>query len=286
MGKLYYFQAPSLDINPDSSIAPKLGSIFSTLDTLTAPLNQDEYVTIPSNLTNQSANADFSETVQRNLETTAGLNANVAQGIAGSADLVYSLARDKKNVYQCELLETFEFAPNKEFVSECIIASQRVQAFLDNSLVGRKRVYMVTGLKIASGFTKSSANETRHNPKLKVTASGAAVAIPGEAGLELGMTLANSRAVGHGRTANKIVFAYRVIRIKVKRDGEAKYKYKSGGRYAEDDDSDEDDEDRWDLESLNEEDRLKDFPDSVGVEIEGESSLEPTMTSAGSSSDA
>ncbi|PVH69883.1 hypothetical protein DL98DRAFT_154421 [Cadophora sp. DSE1049] len=272
MVKLYYFQAPSLSINPDSNIAPKLGSIFSTLETLTAPLNQDEYVTVPSNLINQSANADFNEVVKQKLEAKADLNVNVAQGIAGSADLVYAFAWDKKNVYHCEMLETLEFAPNKEFVSECILASQRVQTFLENSLVGRKRVYMITGLKIASGFTKSSTNEMRHNPKLKVAVNGTAMGFPGEAGPELDMTIANSRTVDHGRTVNKIVFAYRVIRVKVKRDGEAKYKYKRGGKYAADEDSDEDEEGRWDLEPLDEEDRLKDFPDSVRMELEGESS--------------
>ena len=67
------------------------------------------------------------------------------------------------------------------------------------------------------------------------------------------------------------MFAYRVIRIKQKRDGEAKYKYKSGGKYAANDDSD-DEEDSWDFELLDEEGRLRDFPDSVMVEMEDESS--------------
>ncbi|CZR68610.1 uncharacterized protein PAC_18509 [Phialocephala subalpina] len=274
MVKLYYFQAPSLSINPDSAIAPKLGSIFSTLETLTAPLNQDEYVTVPSNLINKSANADFNEAVKQKLEAKADLNVNVAQGIASSADLVYAFARDKKNVYHCELLETLEFAPTKEYVTECILASLRVQAFLENSLVGRKRVFMITGLKIASRFTTSSTNETRHHPKLKVAANGTVVGFPGEAGLELDVTVANSRTVDLGRTVNRIVFAYRVIRVKLKRDGEARYRYKSGGKYTADEESDEDEEEegRYDLEPLDEEDRLKDFPDSVRVELEGESS--------------
>jgi hypothetical protein len=35
--------------------------------------------------------------------------------------------------------------------------------------------------------------------------------------------------VSHGCSINKIVFAYRVVRIKQKGDGEAKYEYKGGG---------------------------------------------------------
>jgi len=270
MPKLYYFQAPNFDINPESDTAPKLGSIFSTLDRLTGPLNQFDYVSVPTNLMNQSASAGFNETVDESLKGSMGLNANVAQGIAGSADLVYAFARGKKNVYCCELLETVEFEPSKEFISDCILASQRVQNFLENSLVGRKRVYMITGLKIATGFSQSASNETKHNPILKVAVNTTAMGVPVETGPELDLAIANARTVSHGRSTNKIVFAYRVIRIKRKRDGEARYKYKSGGKYSVNDDSSDEEEVPWDVEPLDEEDRLKDFPDSVVVEMEDE----------------
>lgn len=274
MPKLYYFQAPNFDINPESDTAPKLGSIFSSLDRLTGPLNQFDYVSVPTNLMNRSASADFNETVDKSLKGSMDLNANVAQEIAGSADLVYAFARGEKNVYHCELLETVEFEPTEEFVSDCILASQRVQNFLENSLVGRKRVYMITGLKIATGFSMSASNETKHNPILKVAVNTITMGVPAEAGPELDLAIANARTVSHGRSTNKIVFAYRVIRIKRKRDGEPRYKYKSGGKYAVTDDSDEE-EVPWDVEPLDEEDRLKDFPDSVMVEMEDESSPWP-----------
>ena len=144
---------------------------------------------VPENLKNQSASADFDETVDSSLKISAGLNASVAQGLAGSGGLVYAFARDKKNVYKCELLETLEFEPTKEFVSECILASQRVQSFLENSLVGANRVYMVTGLKIATGFLTSSTKESQLNPKLKVKVDGTALGIPDQAGPELDLTV-------------------------------------------------------------------------------------------------
>ena len=127
---------------------------------------------------------------------------------------------------------------------------------------------MITGLKIASGFSKSVSEEIQHNPKLKIAAKTTTVSsIPVEAGPELDLAVANAQMVFHGRSTNKIVFAYRVIRIKQKRDGEAKYKYMSGGKYAVNDNSD-DEEDPWEFELLDEEERLKDFPDSVMVEME------------------
>lgn len=286
MGKLYYFQAPNLDINPESETAPKLGSIFATLETLMAPLNQYEYVSPPASLMNASSSAGFEETASSSLGASVGLKATTAYGIGGSGDPIYALARDRKNVYSCELLETAEFAPTPEFVTECIRASQRVQNFLENAFVGRKRVYMVTGLKIATGFSTSSTRETQHSPKLKIGV------VPVQGGPEIDMTAAGKRTVVHGRTVNKIVFAYRVIRIKMKWDGQAQYKYKSGGKYGVDDsdeDSDDDEsggkKDEWELEPLDEEDIAKEFPDAVKMDLEeGETEGGQGETEGGSAS--
>ncbi|RSL89801.1 hypothetical protein CDV31_015803 [Fusarium ambrosium] len=274
MGKLYYFKAPTVDINPESPAAPRLGSIYATLETLTGPLNQADHVNVPENLKNTSSNIGFEETVGNNWNVSVGVSAGAAQGLAGTTSLVYAFARDKQNVYSCELLETVSFEPTKEYVAESILASQRVQSFLQNGLFGRKRVYMVTGLKIAEGFSKSSASGKQHGPKLQVGVDATAVGVPVQAGVQLEFSTGNERSISHGRATSKIVFAYRVIRIKVKRDGEPDYKYQSGGKYDFDEgsDKDEDEEDKWDLEPLDESDILKDFPDSVKIEIEGKDS--------------
>ena len=224
-------------------------------------------------MTNQSASTDFSETASKGIMTSVGLNATVAQGIAGSADIVYAFTKDKNNTYACELLETLEFEPTKPFISDCITASQPVQAFFENSLPGRKRVYMITGLKIATGFRTSTTKETQHGPMLKVGVDATALGIPVEIGPEIELESTNARTVKQGRSLNKIVFAYRVVRIKRKRDGEAKYKYKSGGKYAVDEDEDDDSEDEdddWplDLEPLDEKERWQEFPDSVQISLQ------------------
>ncbi|KAL0936355.1 uncharacterized protein CTRU02_208570 [Colletotrichum truncatum] len=271
MGKLYYFQAPNFDINPESETAPKLGSIFSTVDQLTAPLNQNEQLTIPLGLQNQSSITNFTETLDQSFQTEVGFKAITSQSIPFSAELIYAFANNKADAYRCDLLETFEFEPDQKFVSESIAASRRVQNFLENSLFGRKRVYMITGLKIASGFGRSSTKETRHSPSLKVGPSGKALGLPVEASPGLGLAVGRARTVDHGQSVNRIVFAYRVIRIKVKRDGEPTYKHRSGGKYGAEessDDSDEDDEGKWVLERLEVENLPQEFPNSVRVDIQ------------------
>ncbi|KAF1941677.1 hypothetical protein EJ02DRAFT_503317 [Clathrospora elynae] len=252
MPKLYYFQAPTFTINLKSATSPKLGSIFSS---------------IPTDLTNQSASTNFSETRAKGFTESVGLNATVAQGIAGTAEVVYAFSRDKKNAYYCELLETLEFEPTREFVKDSIVASQHVQTTLSNALPGRKRVYMITGPKIATGFSTTTTKETQHGPTLKVGVDATAFGVPAEASPEVELGTTNARTVSEGRSLNKIVFAYRVVRIRVKRDGEAKWKHKDGGKYAADDEDSEEDEEPWELDPLDEKEVEKDFPQSVLVEI-------------------
>ncbi|KAF6809399.1 hypothetical protein CPLU01_15510 [Colletotrichum plurivorum] len=176
------------------------------------------HLTVPERLLNISGSSDFRTTSTRSFQAEIGLNATGASGLAGSADLIYALTNNKQEQYACEVLETLEFAPDQAFVNDSIIASQRVQRFLEDSLFGRKKVYMITGLKIASGLSRSTSKETQHGPSLKVSASGAPLGIPlpVEAGPGVGVTFGRGRTVTDGPALNKTVFAYRVIRIKVK----------------------------------------------------------------------
>ncbi|KAH8680262.1 hypothetical protein BGZ61DRAFT_395512 [Ilyonectria robusta] len=272
MPKLCYFQVPNFDINPDSGTAPKLGSIFANLDRLTGPLNQDDHVDIPPNLMNQTSSS-FKETVDKSIGVTAGLNANIVQGLAGSGELVYAFSRNKQDTYQCELLETLEFEPNDQLVTDSILASQRVQNFLQDSLLGLKRVYMITGLKIATGFSRSSSKEIQNGPKLKVGVDATAFGIPVSAGPQLDLTVGTARTTSHGRSTTKIVFAYRAIKIRRKRDGNVAFKHRGGGKYdlndesSDSDDSDGEDEDKWNIEPISQEDRGEEFTDSNLVTI-------------------
>ncbi|KAI9147009.1 Major intracellular serine protease [Paramyrothecium foliicola] len=284
MGRLYYFEAPNFSINPSSDIAPRLGSIFSDLETLTGPLNQHDHLSIPSNLINNSADLGFNEMRGQGLEGAMGLTAEVAQGIGGSGSFIYSFARDRNVVYNCERLETLEFKPDDAFASECILASQNVQSFLANSFVGRKRVYMVTGLKIATGFSRTVTAEKSHGPSLRIMADFTPMGAPVQAGPEVGLEFANSRIIGHEKTLNKIVFAYQVICIKQKRDGRVKSRRKAGGKYSTDkDDSDDDDDDDeedgkeqtggrrtksdWELELLYDRNIQDELPGAVVIDV-------------------
>jgi hypothetical protein len=253
------------------------GSIFSNLDRLTAPLNQLDHLSIPPHLTNQSTNQNFTETTSKGLSTSIGLNATILRGIAGSTSAIYAFTKDKSSVYACDLLETLEFEPDKQFVTDAITASQSVQSFLENSLPGRKRVYMITGLKIATGFRTSTSSSSQHGPSLSAGVDALALTgVPIEAGPEFEIECTRGRTVEQGRALNKVVFAYRVVRIRRKRDGEARFRYKSGGKYAMGDSEgeSEDEDGPWEVEAMEEETRLGEFPDSVPVSVEAAPKVE------------
>ncbi len=126
---------------------------------------------------------------------------------------------------------------------------------------------MITGLKIATGFSFSTAKETQHGPSLKIGVDLTPFGVPVEVGPETDFETKNARMVSQGRSTNKIVFAYRVIRIKEKGDGEVQFKHEAGGLYSIDPDSDDEDK-GWDVEPLDAQDVTKDFSDPVAIDIE------------------
>ncbi|KAL8390796.1 hypothetical protein RB595_009728 [Gaeumannomyces hyphopodioides] len=217
----------------DSPTAPRLGSIFSSLRRLTGPLNQDEVLSVPTNLVNSSGTVNFQDTAGKSVKGRVGIFTSFVQGLSGNGDLIYAFTSDKYNTYRCEALETLEFEPDEQFVKDSITASLRVQDFLgnSNSFFGGRRVYMITGLKIATGFAMSSTDSAGHGPQLKV-----AVDVPVTGGPELNLTLGASRDISYGPASSRIVFAYRAIKISPKGDGEVRYKDLSGGTYGVGDD--------------------------------------------------
>ncbi|KAH7091464.1 hypothetical protein FB567DRAFT_546185 [Paraphoma chrysanthemicola] len=253
MPKLYYFQAPSFSIDADCEIAPRLGSIFYSLERLIDPLNQHDHLYIPKTSINTSKIEKLCETKGTGYMAAVGLNANIANGIGGSADVVYALATEKKTKYCCESLETVEFEPSEQFIIDSVMASQRVQATLDKALFGRKRIYMITGLKIATRFSSSTSESSQHGPKMRVGIDATGFGIPVAACPEVELATSRTRSIIHGRTRNKIIFAYRVVRIKQGRSGDASWKYRSGGKYGLGQDEDEDEDVTWEVEALDEE---------------------------------
>ncbi len=141
-------------------------------------------------------------------------------------------------------------------------------ALQDRVFFGSRRVYMITGLKIATGFSRSSTSSAEHGPQLKVAVCGTGFGVPVTGGPEVGLTFSASRAASHGPASSKIVFAYRAIKISPKGDGRVKYKDLSGGRYGLDDEDEDMEPPSWIAEPVGEEIMLDEFPDAKMVSIQ------------------
>ncbi|KAF2030947.1 hypothetical protein EK21DRAFT_100078 [Setomelanomma holmii] len=246
----FYFQSPRFDIIPEEAVAPRLGSILRNADRLTDSLNKFYESFIPEENTSSAV-------------ASLGLNVNALQGIAGNMDAVYTIRNDKQSIYSCDKLETIEFEPGDEYINNAVIASQRVQEYLDRAMLGRKRVFMVTGWKIAIGFRSSTSEGKIHGPTLAVGLDGAAVGVPAAAGPEIAFEFGNARSISIGCTGNKIIFAYRVVKIKKKWDGEADWKHLSGGKYSLGNKRG----DQSEMEYLDEGDIAREFPDATPVKL-------------------
>jgi hypothetical protein len=260
----YYFRTPNFDINPDSLIAPRLGSIFSNLRRLTGPLNQHDRLSIPSDLTNDNETHDFTDARAKNVQGHVGLHGELAQSLAGSGELIYGFAKDTTITYFCSRLDTEEFAVDKDYIVQSIHASQRVQHYIQDSFMGNKTVYMITGLKVATNFRMTKTESSTHGPTLKVGADATALGFPASGGPQGDLQMDTSTELSSGPSP-KVVFAYRAIKIRPKSDGDVKFKDISGGQYSLD--NDHEDEDDWTAEDMDENDRATIFPESVSLEV-------------------
>ncbi|KAL8364578.1 hypothetical protein RB595_003729 [Gaeumannomyces hyphopodioides] len=281
----FYYDMPSFDTNPDSPAAPRLGSIYRDIGSLglQAPLNMRDRLDIPPELSNRSGMSSFGATRDSGFGGSVGAAAEVPGLVSG--DLVYTFAKTGNMSYSCTLLETDEFIPTAEYIDASIKASEMTSSYLEGAVFGRGRVFMVTGLKIATEFGIETSSGTKHGLRLKIAATTpatgpAAIGPVLEAGGSRGSTI-------KGTAVNKIIFAYRAIRVRKKGDGEAKWKQLRSGKYSFGDDDDDDAEDdtdddedggahrkagarqapAWVIEDLDEDARLKDFPESSLVEI-------------------
>ena len=264
MSPLFYHRAPNLSINPDSQIAPKLGSIFPNLKKLTGPLNQQDTVSIPADFLNSSSAENFQDSVTRNVKASIGVHAELAQGLPLKSDIIFNSSKDKNHIYKCSRLETTEFDPTHEYILQCIHASTRVQNYIQDCFVGRKKVYMVTGLKIAEDFSLTISQGTEWGPSLDVTADGIVHGVPASAGPQLDLSVGTSRDLAFGDSP-RIVLAYRAVRIRPRHDGTVGYKDIKGGAYGLGGGEDEDTE--WVIEGLEADEFPGETLETVKVEV-------------------
>ncbi|KAM0800723.1 hypothetical protein BDR22DRAFT_850254 [Usnea florida] len=208
MPKFEYIQAPNFQIDP-ATLA--LGSIFSELNKPTDLLNKYDIVPIPTDLIKRTRISKFSEQVTRSIKADGGLNANIAQGIGGSGDVIFTMSKSRKESYLCNQLDTESFDPSEEYVNQSLTALD-VQEHLDACRFWDRKVFMVTGLKIAKDLQVSHSTSDERGGTLQVGIDATPMGIPAGVGAGASATPASSRSIMY-EAPPLVVFALRVLRI-------------------------------------------------------------------------
>ncbi|KAH0592899.1 hypothetical protein MHUMG1_09352 [Metarhizium humberi] len=266
----YYFRAPAFDINPESPTAARLGSIFASLGELTNPLNQHDVIAIPQSSINTSCVPNFQEVVRKGFSVSAGIVGTLSLPLV-SSEVLYTFAKDKTTTYTCAAMETYEFEASEQYVTDSITASLRVQDFITACFIGNNKVYMITGLKIAEGFSMSTTDAGSHGSACKVGLDALPMGAPSLIGPRLMLQRRVDRDVSHGPSPSKVIFAYRAIEIAPKRNGKLRYKPRyvpCANREHEDEDEDEDEEAGWELEPVEEKQMLEMYPGALTVLVD------------------
>lgn len=265
----YYFRAPTFDINPESPTAARLGSIFASLGELANPLNQHDVIAIPLSSINASRVPNFKEVVKKGVSVSAGIVGTLSHPLV-SSEVLYTFAKDKTTTYTCAAMETSEFEASEQYVTDSITASLPVQNFIASSFIGNKKVYMITGLKIAEGFSMSTADASSHGPACEVGLDPLAMGAPSSIGPRLMLQRRLDRDVSHGPSSSKVIFAYRAIEIAPKRAGSIRYKQFQCYRpqSAKNNHKDEDAEGGWEIEPVKEKQMLEMYPGALTVLVD------------------
>ncbi|KAG8413398.1 hypothetical protein J3458_012967 [Metarhizium acridum] len=238
----YYFRAPTFDTDPESTTSGRPASIFTRFGKLTNPLNQHDVVAIPPSSTSASRVPKFQEVVKKGISGSAGISGALSHTLV-SSKVLYTFAKDKTATYNCAAMETYEFEANEQYVTDSITASLRVQNFIADSFTGSKKVYMITGPKIAEGFSMSTADAG----SCESSQGGFPWSIP-----------------------SKVIFAYRAIEIAPKRDGKLGYKDIRGGQYSYGEEEGEEEEEGWDIEPVKEKQMLEMYPGALPVLVDAQ----------------
>ncbi|KAF4541807.1 uncharacterized protein LTHEOB_8388 [Lasiodiplodia theobromae] len=211
-----YFLPPKPDIAPNTSI--KLGSIILSPHLAEEPLSPNPPPIPPHLHQPDHIETDWSWTTSQHRSHNAGIWTSFLQLFLGAGiDVSGEAARSASDAWSAARLTTQRFVPDLAYVRQAVAADE-VQEYLGSEGSFRaKKIYMVTGVKIASGAGVESGVEREMGVNFSPGVDGSGVGVP----LALGMAVGGSRGfsdVRSSRSVTDFVFAYRLrqIRYKVK----------------------------------------------------------------------
>ncbi|KAF2004054.1 hypothetical protein P154DRAFT_65760 [Amniculicola lignicola CBS 123094] len=214
--KKTWFLAPTWDIPPESL---SLGHLLTDPTDPRFSINPDfssahlsDLFPNPPKIYKDTTPA-FHMTVSSDTTTTLGIWGQFLQVVGIGAEACISFTNGMSNSYGFDKTETQWFAPSPVFVKR-MLADPEVMEFID--MAGTKKpLYMVTGLKAVTGAELSTTNSSGHAISAKFGIDGTPFMAPVSIGPEVELAR-NDGLVVHVRKENPIIFAYQLMKVKLK----------------------------------------------------------------------
>jgi hypothetical protein len=224
----FYFLAPVTGLPPRGPI--RLGSLVSHPRLVTAPLNA--YPLVPSSSAEQvyiwnTSNEEI--TLEKSESGHVGIFAQFLQSIGISGNVEGQISKMGSETWSFVNLSTIWFTPSDNYVRDALLDVD-VQDFIytHRPWLGTKKVYMITGVKIAY-VSRSTISYLRSKAgNLQVGFDFTPLGAP----INVGPDIRIQRELNVKQTANStdpFVFAFRLRRVKIFPSGDFKHKdYKTG----------------------------------------------------------
>ena len=235
--KKCYFLAPTRNYVPDKRI--RMGNIIANPSVPDEPLNESPFTPSPDTIDIHSESG-WSTTYSKQNETKLSFLASFLQlilGLGGKADAGYETSVTQ--TLNCEKVVTSEFNPSLSFVDHCVkdeAVSNYLKARKQFYLYGNnpKKVYMITGLKIAHGASQVFEAGLKRNIHLHLTVDGTTAGLPASGGPEFNVTRNESQGEDF-KASDAFVLGYRLREIELRAKGDIAHKaYDTGATLGKD----------------------------------------------------
>jgi hypothetical protein len=206
----WWFLAPHWDIVPDKYLC--LGHIIRNPSDPMNTLNAAERVTNLRQPSTLIAQGTYEATLAGHGDTNLALWARLTEMVPIGAKASANFRRDDLDIFKIETVKTTIFMPTNQYLAESIAAGPQVQSAL-NRTVFRASLYIVTGVKIATGAKFSQSTSTDKSGQLEATAdTGQGVSAGGSASAAKDY----SKAVSFEQS-DPFVFAFQLRKILYKK---------------------------------------------------------------------
>lgn len=219
-----YFPAPSRDCSPEGPIV--LGSILADPLEPESPLD-DKPFTLDGETIRSHDQYDAQSNIKDRNQASGGLFAKIFH----SVELIVS-GSSNTSMQSCvkfEKLQTLSFEPTDEYMNKSL-STAKVQQYLARHHM-RKRIFLVTGVKIAFGAQVIDDESRLGEGQISLGLDGDAVGVPLSVGPRVDASRGTSQTFSFNQSS-PFVFAYRLREIRYRKGVPIKNKpYRDGALY-------------------------------------------------------